>query len=104
MEEAQPQLDELERTAADRPEVAEVLAYAAWRTNDPAKARTMFERAMQNPNRHPKLLTDAAKMQMSSGGKDSVAVDLLRTVLAADPAWTEVRIQLVEALLRGRHS
>lgn len=101
LKEAQPQLDELEKTAGEKPEVAEALAYAAWRESDYAKARLMFERALQNPRRHPKLLIDAAKMQMMAGGDGKVAVEYLQKVLQSDPNWTEVRVQLAEALLTG---
>lgn len=101
LEEAKLQLDELEKTAGEQPEVAEALAYAAWQEHDYAKARLMFERAMQNPKRHPKLLLDAAKIQMMSGGGSKTAIEYLRTVLQADPNWTEVRVQLAETLLTG---
>lgn len=103
MKEAEPALKELE-AESKRPEVAETLAYAYWRSGDLPKARAMFDQAIASDHPHPKLMMNAAKLAMRSGSNDQKAIDLMNKVLENDPEWTEARIQLAEELLARRRN
>jgi tetratricopeptide (TPR) repeat protein len=96
-------IDEMLAQGGDRPEVAELAAYAAWRTGDFAKSRAYFEKALSQPNPPAKLLLDAARLQLYSRQLDDRGLEWTKKAIEMQPDWFEARIQLAEQYLAMRN-
>ncbi len=93
------EIDALAAAHGDRPEVAEVAAYAACQAKDYAKSRTLFEKALGQPNPPPKLYLDASRVQLYSNQLDDKGIGWTKEAIKMKPDWLEARIQLAEQYL-----